>query len=168
MATNAPDAAPANPRGIFDRTTLGMKTQPLFYPVEKGRIAFFCQVVGETNPIHFSEEAARAAGFAAIVAPPTFPMVIDLETTNAARQQGVTPLLDRIRCDLRYLLHGSERYDYPGHLLAGDEICITHEVIGFEDKKGGALELCHIRSSLTHAARGEVATIQRTLVHRLG
>ncbi|MEL3892091.1 MaoC family dehydratase N-terminal domain-containing protein [Ferrovibrio sp. MS7] len=162
-------AAPAaNPRGIFNRTSIGAKTKPVSYPVEKGRIAFFCDVVGETNPIHFDEAAARKAGFPTIVAPPTFPMVIDLETTNAARRLGFTPIFDLVRCDLRYLLHGTERYEYAGHLLAGDEITITHEVLGFEDKKGGALEFCHVRSSLTHPVRGEVVAIRRTFVHRLG
>lgn len=159
---------PINPRGLFDRTTAGMKTKPVSYPVEKGRIAFFCDVVGETNPIHFDEAAARDAGFATIVAPPTFSMVIDLETANAARRLGFTPVVALVRCDFRYLLHGSERYEYPGHMLAGDEISITHEVLGFEDKKGGALEFCHIRSSLTHSDRGEVVAIRRTFVHRLG
>lgn len=160
-------AQPVNPRGVFDRTTVGVRTQPVSYPVEKGRIAFFCDVVGETNPIHFDEAAAREAGFPTIVAPPTFPMVIDLETTNAAKRLGFTPVFSLVRCDLRYLLHGSERYEYSGHLLAGDEITITHEVLGFEDKKGGALEFCHIRASLTHPERGEVVAIRRTLVHRL-
>jgi acyl dehydratase len=161
-------AQPVNPRGIFDRSTVGMKTRPVSYPVEKGRIAFFCDVVGETNPIHFDEAAARRAGFPTIVAPPTFPMVIDLETLNAAPRLGFTPVFAMVRCDLRYLLHGSERYEYSGHLLAGDEITITHEVLGFEDKKGGALEFCHVRGSLTHPERGEVVAIRRTFVHRLG
>lgn len=159
---------PANPRGIFKRETVGTSTKPVSYAVEKGRIAFFCDVVGETNPIHFDEVAARKAGFPTIVAPPTFPMVIDLETTNAAKRLGFTPIFDLVGCDLRYLLHGSERYEYFGHLLAGDEITITHEVLGFEDKKGGALEFCHVRSSLTHPERGEVVAIRRTFVHRLG
>lgn len=161
-------AQPANPRGIFDRTTVGRKTRPVSYPVEKGRIAFFCDVVGETNPIHFDEQAARRAGFPTIVAPPTYAMVIDLETLNAAGRLGFTPVFDMVRCDLRYLLHGTERYEYAGPLLAGDEITITTEVLGFEDKKGGALELCHVRSSLTHPDRGEVVAIRRTFVHRLG
>lgn len=161
-------AQAVNPRGVFNRTAVGAKTKPVSYAVEKGRIAFFCDVVGETNPIHFDEEAARKAGFATIVAPPTFPIVIDLETTNAARRLGFTPVFDLVRCDLRYLLHGSERYEYSGHILAGDEITIKHEVLGFEDKKGGALEFCHVRSSLTHPERGEVVAIRRSFVHRLG
>ena len=161
------DTPTANPRGVFNRASVGQKTKPVTYPVEKGRIAFFCDVVGETNPIHFSDEAARAAGYAGIVAPPTFPIVIDLETLNARKRLDFVPFVQLVNADLRYLLHGTERYEYTGEILAGDEITITHEVMGFEDKKGGALELCHIRSSLTHPDRGEVCAIFRTLVHRL-
>lgn len=162
------DTPAVNPRGVFDRTCAGKKTKPVRYPVEKGRIAFFCDVIGETNPIHFSEEAALAAGYPGIVAPPTFPIVIDMETLNARARLDFLPLLQMVNADLRYLLHGSERYEYKGYILAGDEITIFHEIVGFEDKKGGALELCHVRSSLTHPERGEVCAIIRTLVHRLG
>ena len=161
-------AETGNPRGVFDRSTTGAKTKPVSYPVEKGRIAFFCDVVGETDPVYFDEEAAKAAGYPGIIAPPPFPIVIDLETTNAARRLGFTPVFEMVNCDLRFLLHGTERYEYPGQILAGDEITITHEVLGFEDKKGGALEFCHVRSSLTHPERGEVAAIRRSFVHRLG
>jgi acyl dehydratase len=63
-----PAAQPINPRGVFKRDSVGKKTKPVSYAVEKGRIAFFCDVVGETNPIHFDEAAAKEAGFATIVA----------------------------------------------------------------------------------------------------
>lgn len=161
-------SAPINPRGIFDRSALGRGTVPVSYPVERGRIAFFCAVTGEGNPIHVDTAAAQAAGFADIVAPPTFAAVLEMEAAHIAARLGQPSVYQLVNADLRYLLHGSEHFDYFGPMIVGEDLEISHRITGFEDKKGGALELCHFRVALRHAQRGEVAAIRRTLVHRLG
>ena len=156
-----------NPRGLFNRATKGLKTEPAEFQVEAGRISFLAETLGETDPIHHDRNAARAAGHLDIVAPPTFVMVLDLETGRALERRGEPSIMSRIGCDYRRLLHGEERYDYHGLIFAGDRLTITTEVLDFEDKKGGALELAHMRSEIRHADRGLVATITRSLVHRL-
>lgn len=50
---------------------------PFAVPVEAGAILQFCRAIGEEDPLHLSTEAARAAGFADVVAPPTFAVVGD-------------------------------------------------------------------------------------------
>lgn len=161
------DSAP-NMRGLFDRTTVGLKTEPIEFEVEAGRISFLAATLGEDNPLHHDRQAAQAAGYPDIVAPPTFVMVVDLETGRALERRGQKSIFSRIGCDFRYLLHGQERYDYHGMIFAGDKLSITTEVVGFEDKKGGALEFAYLRCEITHPQRGVVATITRSLVHRLG
>jgi acyl dehydratase len=44
------------------------------HPVELGEIRRFVQAAMEVDPIHVDEAAARARGFAGIVAPPLFPL----------------------------------------------------------------------------------------------
>ena len=156
-----------NPRGLFDRATTGLRSEPVQFEVEAGRISFLAETLGESDPIHHDRAAAHAAGYPDVVAPPTFAMVIDLETGRALERRGERSILSRIGCDYRRLLHGEERYDYHGLIFAGDSLSIVTEVVGFEDKKGGALELAHLRSEIRHPERGVVATITRSLVHRL-
>lgn len=156
-----------NPRGIFKRDTKGMKTDPVTFEVEAGRIAFFCETLGETNPIHHDAEAARAAGFPGVVAPLTFPMLVDTEVARTTDRAGKPSIFAQIGCDFTRLLHGEERYDYHGLIFAGDRLSATTEVVDFEDKKGGALELVHLRSEIRHPDRGLLAVITRSLVHRL-
>lgn len=156
-----------NPRGLFDRSTVGMTTLPQAFDVDASRIAFFAEVLGETGAIHHDRAAAQAAGYADVVAPPTFAMVIDLEAGRKLERAGHKSLLTLIRCDFSRLLHGEERYDYTGPILAGDRVVIETKVIGFEDKKGGALELAHLQARINHAERGLLVTITRSLVHRL-
>lgn len=155
------------PRGLFDRATVGLVTEPVEVRVEAGRISFFAETLGENDPVHHDRKAARAAGFPEIPAPPTFAMVIDLEAGRIARRLGRQSVFDRIGCDYTRLLHGEERYDYSGTILAGDRVTIETEVIGFEDKKGGALEIAHLRATIRHPERGVLVTISRALVHRL-
>ncbi|WP_333826625.1 FAS1-like dehydratase domain-containing protein [Pararhodobacter sp.] len=157
-----------NPRGLFDRSTVGQTTEPVAFEVEAGRVSFFADVLGETGAIHHDRAAARAAGHPDVVAPPTFAMVVDLEAGRALERQGHKSLLTLIGCDFTRLLHGEERYDYSGLIYAGDCLSIETEVAGFEDKKGGALELAHLRARISHPERGVLVTITRSVVHRLG
>jgi len=156
------------PRGLFDRTTVGQKTVPMVFDVEAGRISFFAEVLGENAAIHHDRAAARAAGFPDVVAPPSFAMVVDLEAGRKLERAGHRSLATLIGCDYTRLLHGEERYDYTGLIFAGDRLSIETEVMGFEDKKGGALELAHLRARISHPDRGVLVTITRILVHRLG
>lgn len=42
------------------------------FPVDAGLIHVFAQAIGDPNPVYHDEEAARAAGFPGVLAPPTF------------------------------------------------------------------------------------------------
>ena len=56
----------------FDRSLLGKEHLSGPFTVSEELIRDFCDAVGETDPIHTDEAAARQAGFSSIVAPPTF------------------------------------------------------------------------------------------------
>ncbi|MEZ6024317.1 MAG: MaoC family dehydratase N-terminal domain-containing protein [Hyphomonadaceae bacterium] len=135
--------------------------------VERGRIRFFAQVLGETNPIHLDVDAARAAGHPDLVAPPTFFMVIEALANEERARKGGVGLLQLLKCDYRYLLHGDERYFYESPIYAGDEVEISAQVLDFYDKKGGAMEFATCESKITHAKRGVLVRATRTLLHRL-
>ncbi|HEY4823749.1 MAG TPA: MaoC family dehydratase N-terminal domain-containing protein, partial [Solirubrobacteraceae bacterium] len=54
---------------------IGKKYQPVVYAVGREKIKEYSLAVGETNPLHLDVAAARAAGFADVVAPPMFAVV---------------------------------------------------------------------------------------------
>lgn len=155
-----------NPRGLFDRTARGYSTPPVAVSIERGRVRFFSETLGETNPIYLEVEAARAAGHPDVVAPPSYFMVIEAEA-NAELTRLKQGLDKRLQCDFRYLLHGDERYHYRAPIYAGDQVLVTSRVIDFYDKKGGAMEFVTIESVVTHPERGELVRTARTLLHRL-
>lgn len=160
-------AAPGNPRGIFDRSSKGRTLEPVSVLIERGRIRFFAQVLGEADPVHSDLSAARAAGHPDLVAPPSFFMVVEADANEERKRGGKPSVLDLVKCDYRYLLHGDERYFYHAPLYAGEEVDLTTRVVDFYDKKGGAMEFVTFESALTHAKRGVLVRTHRTLLHRL-
>ncbi len=160
-------ATAVNPKGIFDRTTKGRRLEPVTVQVERGRIQFFAQVIGATDPIHSDVAAARAQGHPDIVAPPSFFTAIDAEVNEQCRRLARPSTAALVNCDFRYLLHGDETYEYLGPIFAGDEVAVTTTIVDFYDKKGGELEFVTFVSELGHAARGALMRTTRTLLHRL-
>ncbi len=161
------DPTPENPRGIFDRSTKGAALEPVPVQIERGRIRFFAQVLGEADPIHSDLDAARAAGHPDLVAPPSFFMVLEAAAHDERRRRGKPAAMELVKCDFRYLLHGDERYFYHAPIYAGEEVQHSTRVLDFYDKKGGAMEFVTFESTLSHPKRGVLVRAERTLLHRL-
>jgi acyl dehydratase len=158
----------ANPKGLFKRDTKGVSVAPVTVQIERGRIRFFAQVLGEMDPLFTDLEAARAMGHPDIAAPPSFFMVVEAMANEERRRQGVQAATELVGCDFRYLLHGDEHYSYEGLIYAGDTVALSTQVLDFYDKKGGAMEFVVFESLITHAERGVLVRARRTLLHRLG
>ncbi len=54
---------------------IGKTYAPVIYAVGREKIREYAQAVGETNPLYLDLEAARAAGYADLLAPPMFVVV---------------------------------------------------------------------------------------------
>lgn len=158
----------AGPRGLFKRDTKGMTTAPVSVTVERGRLRFFAQVLGEKDWLFTDVDAARAHGHPDIAAPPSFYMVIEALADEERRRRGEQGAVALVGCDFRYLLHGDEHYSYEGLIYAGDEVTLTTRVVDFYDKKGGLMEFVTFESLVTHAERGVLVRAKRTLLHKLG
>ncbi len=156
------------PRGLFKRDTKGISTEPVKVTVERGRIQFLAQVLGETDPLFTDIDAARSMGHPDIAAPPSFFMVVEALAADVAKKTGQQSGPELVGCDVRYLLHGDEHYTYHGLIYAGDEVELSTTVVDFYDKKGGAMEFVVFKSVITHRERGLLVQAKRTLLHRLG
>jgi acyl dehydratase len=119
---------------MLDKTFIGHEFAPRFAEVEKGQLKFFAKATGETNPIYFDEEAARAAGYEALPAPPTFQFSLELLAADA---QGPLGLLN---VDIGKVLHGEQQFSFERQIYAGDTIKLVTRIVDIYDKKGGALE----------------------------
>jgi acyl dehydratase len=113
---------------MLDRSLIGRESEPVVHEVERGAIRRFAEAIGDPNPIYVEEEAARQAGFAALVAPPTFPYAL---TVN-----------ERFRHSLdlgtRSLLHSEQSFEYARPILAGDRVSVTSRVADVQERTGAS------------------------------
>ena len=59
----------------IDTSAIGKSYPAVSYVVGREKVREFAYAVGETNPVYFDVEAARAAGYDDVVAPPMFAVV---------------------------------------------------------------------------------------------
>ena len=104
---------------------IGQSCEPKVIEVEKGQIRRFAQAIGETNPIHFSEDAAKSAGFPGIVAPCTFASALHC-FDDFYEQVGINP---------HAVMHQEEEYEYFKPIIAGDILSVVHTVSNVYDKQ---------------------------------
>jgi acyl dehydratase len=111
---------------MLDKTLIGRESDPVVHEVEKNAIRRFAEALGDPNPIYSDEEAARAAGHAGLVAPPTFPAVL-------AANERFRHSLD---LGTRSLLHGEQQFEYGRAIVAGDRVTVKSRVADVQEKAG--------------------------------
>ena len=89
------------------------------YQVGREKLREFARAVGDTNPVCNDVDAARAAGYKDVIAPPTFAIVL---TFNAAEVAITDPGLG---LDFSRVVHGEQRFEYERPITAGDELVVT-------------------------------------------
>lgn len=127
--------------------------------VERGRLRFFAQAIGETDPVFTDLGAARAAGHRDLPAPPTFVFSLALEAPDPFGYLG------DLGIDLRHILHGEQRFDHHAVVYAGDRITVRESIVDVYAKSGGALEFLVKRSEFLRDGE-PVATATSTIVVR--
>ncbi len=147
---------------MIDRNNIGKSFDPLVVDVEKGQLKFFAKATAETNPIYTDEDAAKAAGYDALPAPPTFGFSL-----NIAKPNPFDNFL-AMGIDLNRVLHASQKFDYIAPILAGDTITLQDKVVDIYDKKDGALEFVVIETEATNQRGEHVLNMTNTLVVRNG
>lgn len=117
---------------------VGVESEPRTIQVERGFLKFFAQSTGETNPIYFDEQAARAAGHPDLPVPPTY--FFSLSLNPRAKRGDLLDAEEGIGVDMSHLLHGEQAFTYHRTIHAGETLILRQKVADIYAKKGGALE----------------------------
>ena len=100
------------------------------YAVGREKIKEYALAVGETNPIHLDHEAARAAGYDDVVAPPMFCVVYKSPSMAPA-------IFDAdVGMNFALMVHGGQEFRWGPLVVAGDEIQTTVTVKSIEERDG--------------------------------
>lgn len=111
---------------------VGKSYPPTRYAVGREKIREYALAVGETDPLHLDVDAARAAGYPDVVAPPMFVAVY------AAPALGPALFDPEVGIDFARMVHGSQGFRWGPLVVAGDEVRteIVVQEISERDGKG--------------------------------
>lgn len=145
---------------MIDKSFIGHEQAPIKVDIEKGRLKFFAKATGQKDPIYLDEEAAKAAGYPALPAPPTFLFSVEMERKNPME------FLDILGVNIGRILHGEQVFAYHKPICAGDTITLNARIEDIYDKKGGAMEFIVQKFTASNQHGDEVAEMTRTIVVR--
>ena len=117
------------------------------YLVGREKVREYAEAIGETSPLCHDVEAAKAAGYVDLVAPPMFAAVYSW------RAMGPTVLDPGVGIDFSRLVHGGQDFTWHEPVIAGDEI--TTETAFLEEVKRGDIKVYTFSSRSTNQ-RGEL------------
>lgn len=145
---------------MIDRQWVGHELPACELPIECTRLRFFAKAIGETQAIYTDIDAARAAGYPHLPAPPTFLFAAELDAG------GIDTLLALLDLSLSKILHGEQFFTYHRAVCVGDTVTVRSRIEDIYDKKNGALEFIVKASRVTNQHNELVAEMRSVLVCR--
>ena len=107
------------------------KTWPAVdFEVDAERVRQYAEAVGETNPVHDDREAATAAGFRDLVAPPMFCVVY------SAPAMGPAITDPNVEMNLMAMVHGGQEFAWGEPVCAGGVISTEVACRSIEERAG--------------------------------
>lgn len=124
------------------------------YQVADAKIVEFADAIGDPNPLYRDVAFARARGFAQVVAPPTFPVVV---TMGLLRQ-----FLAVENAPLNQVVHGAQGFTFHRPVAAGD--ILRGSLAVASRKQFGANEIVVTNTSIVDDAGKPVADASATVI----
>ena len=109
---------------------MGKEWPATTYQVGREKIREYAAVLGIENPVHFDREAARAAGFRDVVAPPMFAVVYSSPAVGPA-------MFDPdVGMNFAAMVHGGQEFEWSEPACSGDEITTVAKCLEIFEKDG--------------------------------
>lgn len=128
------------------------------YEVSRAKIAEFADAINDRNPCYRDVEAARAAGYSDVIAPPTFLTIINLMSINAIVAD------PELGLDYGRMVHGDQKFIHHRPVQAGDELWITTHIDDIFTRAGN--DFLSLRADVAAGSGEPVCTTHAQLVVR--
>ncbi len=126
------------------------------YLVGREKVREFARAVFADDPQHLDPTAARALGYADVVAPPTFAMIVQDQTLQQLLAEPDSGI------ELARVLHAEQRFSYSRPIVAGDELTGILAVTGVRTIGGNAMVTSE--AEIRDAAGAHVVTATSVLL----
>ena len=128
------------------------------YEVSRVKIVEFAQAIGDLSPLCRDRQAAQAAGYPDVIAPPTFAIVISMASSAHAVADGDLGL------DYSMVVHGEQRFEHTRPLHAGDVVVAQTTITEITARR--TMTMLTTRTDITTTGGDHVCTARSTLVER--
>ncbi len=155
---------------------IGQPTGKAKVVVERGPVTHFAEAVGSTSPVYRNPEAAAAAGFDAIPAPPTWPFAMEfsgkfeeLQPPDAPKGSPLMTAVGPLMAKGGLILHGEQEFVYHRPVLVGDVLVGEGKITDAyqKDSKGKTMTFIVSETNWRDDTTGEpVVTSRFNLIHR--
>lgn len=143
----------------LDESFIGRSYPPAStYTVSRAKIAEFADAIGDTSPLSRDPEAARAAGYPDVVAPPTFLTIINLGAIDVIIAD------PELGLDYGRMVHGDQSFTFSRPVHAGDTLAVTTTVENILTRAGN--DFLTIRADIADTDGELVCTGHAQLVVR--
>ena len=140
----------------LDPTLVGHETSPQSDVISATAVQQFADAIADSSPVYRDLDAARAAGYMTIPAPPTFVTRFIVPFAEAG-----------LDTEHSQVLHGEQEYIYERSIGVGDAVTVRHRVASIRQSRGMALmtieQLCDT-SSGERAVTGKALLVVRDIV----
>jgi len=109
---------------------IGKEWPATTYEIGREKIREYATVIGLANPVYFDRDAAKAAGYRDVVAPPMFAVVYSSPAMAPA-------MFDSdVAMNLGAMVHGGQEFEWGEPACSGDEITTTATCKDISEKDG--------------------------------
>jgi len=144
--------------------------------VERGPVSLFAAAVKSTSPVYRNLEAARAAGFDAIPAPPTWPFAMEfaghfeeIQPEGAQPPNPLGTIMGLLMANGGLILHGEQEFLYHRPVQVGDVLVSEGRIADAYQKesKGRVMTFIVSETNWSDDTTGApVVTTRFNLIHR--
>lgn len=155
MDSEARNAYAAGLELLFDDIEPGAETPAYAVVMTAETIRAYAAAIGDDNPIHRDEAAAKAAGYPGLVAPPATVGIY-------ARISNLLGAYNPKRKPPPGVIHAGQVFEFSGLMLAGDTIVSRGRVLEKairKERKFVTFETLHDNQHGQRVARGEISVI---------
>ena len=131
---------------------VGKEWDPATFEVEADRIRQYADAIGAETELHHDAEAAKAAGFRDLVAPPMFAVVY------SAPAMGPAILDPEVDINFPAMVHGGQAFEWGEPVCAGDEITTTARCAEIYEKDGKGFYVFETKSTNQNGEQTVLAT----------
>ncbi|MQY13359.1 hypothetical protein SRB5_35050 [Streptomyces sp. RB5] len=128
------------------------------YEVGRQKIREFAVAIGDENPAYTDVEAAKALGYADVIAPPTFVFAITFEAAGLVIHD------PELGLDYSRVVHADQKFTYSRPVRAGDRLTVTSTIDSVKSLAGN--DILAVRGEVHDESGEHVVTAMTKLVSR--